>query len=136
MIRTMRRCEELLRQLPATLAAVEEFCRPMREWVDSFAPRHAFAVELLVREALNNAVLHGCECDPSRQVQCRLRIRRGRLTIAVKDDGCGFDWRTATQQETDLDACSGRGMLIYQSYADRIRFGRRGNSVVLMKVIE
>jgi serine/threonine-protein kinase RsbW len=95
-----------------------------------------FAVELLVREALTNAVMHGCHADPSKRVKCILRLRPGRLIIAVRDDGCGFDWITALEQEADLDACSGRGMLIYEQYADRIRFGRKGNSVVIVKLLD
>lgn len=124
---------ELRLQVPATLDAIQEHCESFRKWAAELALPQVFAAELLLREALNNAVLHGCRCNPSKSVSCVLRFRRGRLTIAVRDDGFGFDWQTAMEQGPDLDACSGRGMLIYEHYADRIRFGRQGNSVVMVK---
>jgi len=127
---------ELREVMPATIEAVENYCVCLRQWAASIGLWNTFGVELLVREALNNAVLHGCDCDPSKQVKCILRLRRGRITIAVRDEGCGFDWVTSLQQGDDLDACSGRGMFIYKQYADRVRFGSRGNSVVLVKRLD
>lgn len=54
---------------------------------------NGFAPELLLREVLTNAVVHGCHTDPRKQVCCSLRVKGGRVLIAVEDTGDGFDWR-------------------------------------------
>jgi ligand-binding sensor domain-containing protein/two-component sensor histidine kinase len=45
------------------------------------------SLTVLVREALQNAVRHAAP----KHVSVRLRFERKRLTVAVTDDGCGFD---------------------------------------------
>src|SRR5450432_2028632 len=50
------------------------------------------AVELALSEALANAVVHGCQCDPNKTVECCVVCddKRG-LVIVVRDPGTGFD---------------------------------------------
>ena len=99
------------RSLPATLEAVEEFFVEFRRRSQALLDRvNCFAAELLVREALTNAVVHGCHSDPGKQVRCRLRLKGRRLLIAVEDDGEGFDWRAAPARPAGASDCSGRGI--------------------------
>jgi anti-sigma regulatory factor (Ser/Thr protein kinase) len=92
-----------------------------------------FAAELLVREALTNAVVHGCRKDPGKRVRCFLRVKGRAMLIAIADDGDGFDWHAALRREHDFPACSGRGIHILQAYADRIRYNDKGNTVTIIK---
>ena len=113
---------ELRMALPATLEAVEEFFIEFRRRSQALmylADR--FAAELLVREALTNAVVHGSHADPCKQVRCHLRLKGRRLLIAVEDDGEGFDWRRAWSIGVFPDA-SGRGIEILRKYANRVRY--------------
>lgn len=88
--------------LPATLQAVEEFFAEFRRKSQSLPdPSICFGAELLVREALTNAVLHGSGADPAKQVRCSVRLKGRRLLIAVSDDGEGFDWRAARHKPAD-----------------------------------
>ena len=88
--------------LPATLQAVEEFFAEFRRKSQSLPdPSICFGAELLVREALTNAVLHGSGADPAKQVRCSVRLKGRRLLIAVSDDGEGFDWRAARHKQAD-----------------------------------
>ena len=120
--------------LPATLEAMEEFCTEFRRHVDGAAGRaDRFAAELLLREVLTNAVIHGCGGDAGKRVHCVLRLRDRRLTIAVRDEGEGFDWRAAQGCQAGFQAPSGRGVEILRKYATRVRFNDRGNSVTLIK---
>jgi anti-sigma regulatory factor (Ser/Thr protein kinase) len=49
-------------------------------------------VEVAIREALANAVLHGTERDIRKTVHVSCRIRPGKeLSIVVRDEGNGFD---------------------------------------------
>jgi anti-sigma regulatory factor (Ser/Thr protein kinase) len=120
--------------LPPTLEAMEKFFAELR-WRVEGAAGHAdrFMAELLMREALTNAVIHGCHGDAGKRVHCVLRLRGRRLTIAVRDEGEGFDWRAARGCRAGARATSGRGVEILRQYATRIRFNDKGNSVTVMK---
>jgi len=125
---------EMRSSLPASLQAIEkffvEFRRRSREMMDR---ANRFDAELLVREALTNAVVHGCHTDPGKQVRCLLRLKRRRLLIAVEDDGDGFDWRSAWDKTAELPECSGRGIEILRKYANRVRYNSKGNAVTIVK---
>ena len=125
---------EMRAALPASLQAVEEFFvefrRENRSLLDSV---NCFGAELLLREALTNAVVHGCHADPHMQVRCVLRLKGRRLLIAVEDDGDGFDWRLARDTSPNLSDCSGRGMEILRKYANHVRYNDRGNVVAMIK---
>lgn len=128
---------ELSRSLSASLEAAEAFLVEIRLRSQSvLAGRNCFAAELLVREALTNAVVHGCGADPRKRVRCWLRVRRGHLLIAVADGGEGFDWRVARHRTADGSDCCGRGMEILYRYADHVRFNRKGNVVTLTRKVD
>jgi serine/threonine-protein kinase RsbW len=124
---------ELRAVLPATLPAVEDLlARARRLWEGSDC-RCNFTIELLLRETLTNAVVHGSRNDPERRICCLIRIGRGRLFFVVGDDGSGFDWYSAFRRKSTNEDCSGRGMEILWRYASRVRFNRTGNRVAITK---
>jgi serine/threonine-protein kinase RsbW len=125
---------EIKMTLPATAEAIEDLFIEFRRQVRTvLARRHCFAVELMAREALNNAVVHGCQGDPMRRVRCRMRLKGGKWTIAVDDDGEGFDWRGCWGRGSKTSVCSGRGMEILLKYATRVRYNDKGNAVTIVK---
>jgi anti-sigma regulatory factor (Ser/Thr protein kinase) len=120
--------------LPATLEALEEFFAEFRRKSRALPdPSICFAAELLVREALTNAVLHGSKADPAKQVRCSVRLKGRRLLIAVSDDGAGFDWRAARNKPAGSLDISGRGIGILRRYANWVRYNDRGNAVTMIK---
>ena len=120
--------------LPATAEAVEEFFVSFRQHAAAALPKeHCFTAELLAREALNNAVVHGCHADPDKRVRCALRLKLGRLLIVVHDEGEGFDWRALWGSRAEASAPSGRGIELMRTYATRVRFNDRGNTVTIVK---
>lgn len=121
--------------LPATHAAMETFVGEFRLLRHCCGEDEAamFGAELLLREALTNAVEHGCQCQPAKQVHCTVRLRGRRLTIAVTDEGNGFDWRASWNRKAKSQAQSGRGLEIMREYATMVRFNNKGNSVTIVK---
>lgn len=121
-------------ELPATLEAVEQFCVEFQRWrAGACAGLNSFSTLLLLRESLTNAVIHGCGEDPRKRVCCVLRAKPGRLLIAIRDAGEGFDWRAAWDRQPDVSETGGRGVEILRRYANSVRFNRKGNSVTLVK---
>lgn len=125
---------EMRAVMPATLEAVERFCGEVRrKAAERCHDEDRFAIELLLREALANAVLHGANQDASRRVRCVVRIQSGVLEITVADPGQGFDWQTARDGSGGPLASDGRGLDIYRLYATSARFNRKGNRVRLTR---
>ena len=90
-----------------------------------------FRLELMLREAMNNAVLHGCRGDRSMTVTCSASVVDEVLEFIVDDPGPGFDWRSRIESQGDLHGTSGRGMSIMTEYADSVEFNEAGNRLTL-----
>jgi len=125
---------ELRVELPPTLEAIESFCQEFQLWrAVACADLDAFSAELLLRETLTNSVVHGAAEEPRERISCVLRVKRGRLIIAIRDGGKGFDWRAAWEQRAAGSDTHGRGLEILRKYANAVRFNPKGNSVMLVK---
>jgi anti-sigma regulatory factor (Ser/Thr protein kinase) len=123
---------ELRVELPATFEAIESFCVQFQHWrLEACAELDGFSSELLLREALTNAVMHGG--SQGERISCVLRVKRGRLIIAIRDGGKGFNWRAAWNRKADAEDTHGRGIEIFRHYANLVRFNPSGNSVTLIK---
>lgn len=120
----------------ASLGDIDAICEALRAFLRSRKlEREIFVVELLAREALNNAVLHGNRQQRGRLAQLALRLGTRWLRLEVADQGLGFDWRKARRKPGD-SATHGRGLLIDHQYADRVRFNRRGNQIQLWLALQ
>jgi anti-sigma regulatory factor (Ser/Thr protein kinase) len=125
---------ELRVELARTLEAIETFCLQFQDWRGkACADLDPFSSELLLREALTNAVEHGGSQDPLERISCVLRAKQGRLIIAIRDGGQGFDWRAAWNRQADAEDTGGRGIEIFRHYASWVRFNPSGNSVTLIQ---
>jgi serine/threonine-protein kinase RsbW len=119
----------VLHSLPEEVDAV---CLELRSFLQAHGrAADAFAVELLAREALNNAVLHGNQSQPDKTARLDVRLGRRWLRLQITDEGPGFNWRAARRGLPEADTASGRGLLISDLYADRVAFNQRGNQITL-----
>lgn len=125
---------EIRRAIPASLEAIEDLSLGLRHALRGSCSRaDMFASELLCREALANAVMHGSAQDRTRMVAFTARLRPDSVTMDITDEGPGFDWRRkAAHSPGDCDT-RGRGLAIYERYASRIRFNHRGNRLIIMR---
>jgi len=125
--------QEFRLTLPATLAAASVVVAEFKQrHIQPHHPADAFCIELLVREAVTNSVIHGCKSTALGTVLCVARRRHGRLFIWVEDNGQGFDWRTRERRGSDPGAPGGRGLEIFEKFATRHRFNAKGNGVALL----
>jgi serine/threonine-protein kinase RsbW len=99
-------------------------------------PGEEFDVELALREALENAVVHGNQEDPVRKVHVRCRCQPGKeISIVVTDQGKGFDFEKIACNgiTTDPDSEHGRGIQLMKAYMDDVHFERGGSEVHMRK---
>ncbi len=130
-----RRCGLSL-QPSATLEAIDEVCVEIKGFLEEWQlDRWFFEVSLLAREALINAVVHGCGLDPAQRVLFMLAKHGDELEITVEDPGPGFDWKAETGGLPDLTAEHGRGLLIFRNYATGFAYNDKGNRVTLRKAV-
>jgi len=99
-------------------------------------PGEEFDTELALREALNNAVVHGNREDPETKVHIRCRCQPGKqLFIVVTDQGKGFDFKkvVGNGMAKDPDSEHGRGIQLMKAYMDDVHFERGGSEVHMRK---
>ncbi len=126
----------LVYDLPATATAVDRVCREVQAALSAERlASECFPMTMLLRESLNNAVIHGNRGARPGRMRCRVVVGRVWLQVVVEDDGPGFDWRDRLGCRATVDECHGRGLQIYQLYSDEVRFNRKGNRVRLRRRI-
>ncbi len=95
-----------------------------------------FEVETALREALANAVVHGCGENPSKRVQFLVACNEDRsVTIVVRDPGKGFDPGAVPSpvERERLLAVHGRGIYLINQLMDDVRFRRGGTEIQMRK---
>jgi serine/threonine-protein kinase RsbW len=95
-----------------------------------------FDVELALREALGNAVVHGNQEDPGKKVHIRCRCGPGKgISIIVTDQGKGFDFGKvlANGLAADPAGAHGHGIQLMKAYMDDLHFAGRGSEVHMRK---
>jgi serine/threonine-protein kinase RsbW len=93
-------------------------------------------VELALREALSNAMLHGNRLDPCKLVHVRCRCDCGSgLSVVVRDQGQGFDPDGVADPLAfeNLNSEHGRGIHLMKLAMDEISFEGEGTEVHMRK---
>jgi serine/threonine-protein kinase RsbW len=86
-------CIELERSLPSEVAAISPFVG----WLMVLFRKCGCVsqgesdVEIALREALANAIIHGNHENPQNYVYVRCRCKPDEVSIVVKDEGRGFE---------------------------------------------
>jgi anti-sigma regulatory factor (Ser/Thr protein kinase) len=94
------------------------------------------AVELALQEAIANAVRHGCQGDPTKQIQCCVTVdASGEAVIVVRDPGPGFDPAKVPDPlaAENLFRSSGRGVFLINGLMDQVSYADGGREVQMRK---
>lgn len=141
------------------LPLVELVAVAIRRWLALANGESAELMEICLAEAVSNAVIHGnLEIpnhlratpqgfdtfrqvmrerldDPamaSRRIEIHaLRVTPGSFTLAVSDQGPGFDLAARIKKEARIDARSGRGLGLIRRACTRIESEDRGRTLVM-----
>ena len=95
-----------------------------------------FGIDLAVREAVTNAVLHGNRGDEAVPVEVGVTDAGAEMVVTVRDRGEGFDPAGVADPtaEENLLKANGRGILFMRNFMDDVRWERHpeGGTVVRM----
>jgi serine/threonine-protein kinase RsbW len=124
--------------MPSKIQAISPLMDRLMRLIEGsqFVPGDDFDVELALREALENAVLHGNQEDPGKKVHIRCRCGPGNeITIVVTDQGKGFDFGKIVGNgfTSDPAAEHGRGIQLMKAFMDDVHFERGGSEVHMHK---
>ena len=127
-------------RLPSRMKAVDEAAAAVAEFMNrlGIAEDIAFGVDMAVREAVTNAVLHGNKLDDAKEVGLKLRNTSEVFEISVHDQGSGFDPNEVpdpTRDENILKT-SGRGIFFMRNFMDEVVWSadpKGGTSVRMIK---
>ena len=124
--------------LPSRLASIDEAAAAVADAARrlGFDDDARFGIEMAVREAVTNAVLHGNRQDESLPVEVGVAGDESAMTVSVRDQGAGFDPARVADPtaEENLLKTSGRGILFMRTFMDDVRWERHpsGGTVVRM----
>jgi len=86
---------------------------------------------IALTEAVNNAINHGNEADPSKKIKVSFESADGVITFFVEDEGNGFDYENLPDptDPENIDKPNGRGVFLMQNLADEVTFHDDGKKV-------
>ena len=120
-------------------AQVEKIGALVEEVMGSLEGREDFyQISLVLREAVANAVVHGCREDAAKKVRVHLEMAAsGAVFISVRDPGPGFDPDSVPSPLTGCNLLSGhgRGIFLIRRIMDEVRFRHRGSEIRMRKRI-
>jgi len=136
-VKTSSSFVELRNSLPSHVDIVFPFVDQLMHFISRFrvADESNVEIELALREALVNAIVHGNHEDLQKRVQVKCRCTaHGEVSITVEDEGQGFS-HAAVPDPTSPDnrlRTHGRGIYLMRVSMDEVHFDK-GGSVVRMR---
>ena len=129
-----RPCIDLKRSLPSEVGSISPFVDRLMLLIRKCVPDGESDVEIALREALTNAITHGNHENPRKHVHVRFRCNPDEVSIAVKDEGRGFDINEMPDPTApeNIGAGHGRGIYLMKAFMDEVRF-EEGGVVVHMR---
>ena len=91
-----------------------------------------FDIRLILNELIINSVIHGNQCNSSRQVNLFLEIKGNTIRIEVADEGHGINIDNFDCDPRDLKCC-GRGLVIVDGLSDEVHI--ENNRIIAIKHI-
>jgi len=129
-------CIELEHSLPSQVAAISPVVdKPMVLLRGGgCVPEGLSDVEIALREALANAIIHGNREDPRKHVHVTCRCEPDEVSITVKDEGQGFEINKVADPTApeNIGFVHGRGIYLMKAFMDEVRF-EEGGVVVHMR---
>ena len=126
--------------LPSRIDTVATAAAAVAEFVGRLgvSDEAAFGIDMAVREAVTNAVLHGNRQDDEKVVEISLKSSPDAVEISVHDQGPGFNPETVpdpTAQENILKT-SGRGIFFMRTFMDEVDWTIRPGGGTTVRMVK
>jgi serine/threonine-protein kinase RsbW len=122
--------------LPSEVTSISPFVDKLTLLLrnSGYIPDDLSDIEIALREALANAIIHGNHEDRRKHVHVTCRCEPDEVSIAVKDEGEGFDVNHVPDPTApeNLESVHGRGIHVMKALMDDVHF-EEGGVVVHMR---
>jgi serine/threonine-protein kinase RsbW len=124
--------------LPSHIEAVADAAAAAADFARNcgLADEAAFGIDMAVREAITNAIVHGNKEDDTKKVELTFNCSQRAVEIEIKDQGEGFDPVSVPDPTTpeNLLKTSGRGNFLIRTFMDEVEWskGTEGGTTVRM----
>lgn len=135
---------ELQESVVSQFSAISPFVDQLMRFVKLFVHKlrdvdgSEVDIEIALREALANAVIHGNHENPDKKayLTCRCSMD-GEVSIIVRDEGQGFDSRALLDPvgPGNPSLTHGWGICFMQALMDEVRFEENGKVVLMRKAV-
>jgi anti-sigma regulatory factor (Ser/Thr protein kinase) len=124
--------------LPSEVTAISPFVDKLMLLLGNCGcvPEAVGHIEIALREALANAILHGNHEDRRKHVLVACRCEPDEVSIAVKDEGKGFGINNVPDPTApgNIESVHGRGIHLIRALMDEVRFEENGAAIHMRKV--
>jgi serine/threonine-protein kinase RsbW len=129
---------ELRQSLPSQIALISPFVDQLMRLIAKCRNQEdsGLEIEMALREALANAIVHGNKEDPDKLVHVACRCTTdGEVSLTVQDEGQGFDANSLQDPTTpeNLLLKHGRGIYLIKTLMDEVRFEQGGALLCMRK---
>jgi len=125
--------------LPSHIEAVGDAAAAMTDFIKNcgITEEAAFGIEMAVREAVTNAMVHGNQEDEAKSIEVIFNCQGNELEVEVRDQGAGFDPANVPDptDPSNVMKTSGRGIFLMRTFMDDIQWSPRpeGGTAVRMR---
>ncbi|HEY3039579.1 MAG TPA: ATP-binding protein [Pyrinomonadaceae bacterium] len=113
-------------RFPSRIEAIDKASVAVAEFMNRLGIGEdiAFGVDMAVREAVTNAVIHGNKLDDAKEVAVKLKNTPKAFEISVHDQGAGFNPNAVPDPTTDENILkpSGRGIFFMRNFMDEVEW--------------
>ena len=126
--------------LPSHIEAVAEAAAAVADFVRNcgVGDEAAFGIDMAVREAITNAMVHGNQEDETKSVEVMLSCSGRLLEIEVKDQGHGFDPKSVPDptDPANILKSSGRGIFLMRNFMDEVNWSARPEGGTTVRMVK
>lgn len=126
--------------LPSHIEAVADAAAAATDFVKScgFDDQAAFTIDMAVREAVTNAVVHGNQEDETKSVEVVFNCLGNALEIEVRDQGQGFDPTSVPDptEPANILKTSGRGIFLIRNFMDEVEWFARPEGGTTVRMVK
>lgn len=116
--------------LPENINIIEAFVEDLKTELHLTEEMEA-NILVALSEAVNNAIFHGNQMNPSKKVRMKMEKGDNVLTFTVEDEGPGFDPQSVKDPTApeNIDKPAGRGIFLIRNLADNVEYADSGRKV-------
>lgn len=126
--------------LPSHIEAVADAAAAVTDFVQTcgVGEEAAFGVDMAVREAITNAIVHGNREDEAKAVEVTFNCLEHMLEIEVKDQGQGFDPADVPDptDPANILKTSGRGIFLMRNFMDEVKWVTRPDGGTTVRMVK